>query len=65
MMKPIGLLDFEEAYDLFREQAVAGEKAGAHLILIETMSDLGEMRAAVLAAKENSSLPVFAYNDLL
>ena len=60
MMKPIGLLDFEEAYDLFREQVIAGEKAGADLILIETMSDLGEMRAAVLAAKENSRLPVFA-----
>ncbi|ETA81533.1 homocysteine S-methyltransferase family protein [Youngiibacter fragilis] len=60
MMKPIGLLDFEEAYDLFREQVVAGAKAGADLILIETMSDLGEMRAAVLAAKENSNLPVFA-----
>lgn len=60
MMKPIGLLDFEEAYDLFREQVIAGDKAGADLILIETMSDLGEMRAAILAAKENSSLPVFA-----
>lgn len=60
MMKPVGLLDFEEAYDLFREQVVAGEEAGADLIIIETMSDLGEMRAAVLAAKENSDLPVVA-----
>ncbi|HSP47228.1 MAG TPA: homocysteine S-methyltransferase family protein, partial [Clostridiaceae bacterium] len=60
MMKPVGLLDFEEAYDLFREQVIAGEEAGADLIIIETMSDLGEMRAAVLAAKENSDLPVVA-----
>ncbi|CZQ90008.1 homocysteine s-methyltransferase [Trichococcus palustris] len=60
MMKPIGLLTFEEAYDLFREQVEAGAAAGADVILIETMSDLSEMRAAVLAAKEHSGLPVFA-----
>lgn len=59
MMKPIGTLDFDGAYDYFKEQIVAGVTAGADLILIETMSDLGETRAAVLAAKENSSLPVF------
>lgn len=60
MMKPIGALDFDGAYEYFKEQIVAGVAAGADLILIETMSDLGETRAAVLAAKENSSLPVFA-----
>lgn len=59
MMKPIGALDFDGAYEYFKEQIVAGVAAGADLILIETMSDLGETRAAVLAAKENSSLPVF------
>lgn len=60
MMKPIGNLDFDSAYDYFKEQVLAGAEAGADLILIETMSDLGETRAAILAAKENSSLPVFA-----
>lgn len=60
MMKPIGLLTFEEAYDLFRDQVEAGAVAGADIILIETMSDLSEMRAAILAAKENSKLPIFA-----
>ena len=60
MMKPIGLLDFDQAYDYFREQVMIGVAAGVDLILIETMSDLAEMRAAVLAAKENSDLPSFA-----
>jgi len=60
MMKPIGALDFDGAYEYFKEQIVAGVAAGADLVLIETMSDLGETRAAVLAAKENSNLPVFA-----
>lgn len=59
MMKPIGSLEFDGAYEYFKEQIVAGAAAGADLVLIETMSDLGETRAAVLAAKENSSLPVF------
>lgn len=60
MMKPIGSLEFDEAYDYFKTQVIAGAAAGADLILIETMSDLSETRAAVLAAKENTSLPVFA-----
>jgi 5-methyltetrahydrofolate--homocysteine methyltransferase len=60
MMKPIGSLDFEGAYEYFKTQVVAGAQAGADLVLIETMSDLGETRAAVLAAKENTTLPVFA-----
>lgn len=59
LMKPYGDLDFEEAYQWFREVAVCGEKAGADLITIETMSDSYEVKAAVLAAKENTSLPVF------
>ena len=59
MMKPIGLLDFDQAYDYFREQVMIGVAAGVDLILIETMSDLAEVRAAVLAAKENSDLPIF------
>ena len=56
----MGDLDFETAYDAFREVMVWGEEAGADLIHIETMSDTYELKAAVLAAKENTSLPVFA-----
>lgn len=59
LMKPMGTLSFNEAYEMFRRQAVAGEKAGADIVLIETMSDLLEVRAAVLAVRENTSLPVF------
>lgn len=59
LMEPVGDLAFEEAYALFREQVVAGAEAGADLILIETLSDLYEMKAAVLAAVENADLPVF------
>ncbi len=59
MLSPLGTLEFDEAYDMFKEQAIAGEKYGADLILIETMSDLQELRIALLAAKENTKLPVF------
>ena len=60
LLKPIGDLEFETAYEAFREVMILGEKAGADLIHIETMSDTYELKAAVLAAKENTSLPVFA-----
>ena len=56
----MGELDFEDAYNAYREVMICGEKAGADLIHIETMSDTYELKAAVLAAKENTSLPVFA-----
>ena len=59
LLKPMGDLAFEEACGLFAEMARAGEQAGADLILIETMSDCYECKAAVLAAKENTNLPVF------
>lgn len=59
VMEPTGNLSFKAAYKLFKNQVVIGERTGADLILIETMSDLYEAKAAVLAAKENSSLPVF------
>ena len=59
MLEPLGTLRFEEAYDIFREIVAAGRDEGADLIVIETMSDLYEVKAAVLAAKENSSLPVW------
>ena len=58
LLKPYGELEFEKAYELFSEQVRAGAKAGADLILIETMGDLYEAKCAVLAAKENSDLPV-------
>ncbi len=57
LLKPIGTMTFDEAYDIFKEQILAGKDAD--LIIIETMSDLLETKAAVLAAKENSTLPVF------
>lgn len=60
LLKPMGELDFEDAYNAYREVMICGEKAGADLIHIETMSDTYELKAAVLAAKENTSLPVFA-----
>lgn len=59
LLEPNGYLPFEEAYALFCEQVVAGEAAGADLIVFETMSDLYEVKAALLAAKEHTSLPVF------
>lgn len=59
LLKPMGDLDFEEAYQAFREVVKYGEEAGADLIHIETMSDTYELKAAVLAAKENTDLPVF------
>ena len=60
LLSPMGDLEFESAYEAFREVAVWGEEAGADIIHIETMSDTYELKAAVLAAKENTSLPVFA-----
>jgi len=59
LLYPNGPVSFQEAYELFREQAVAGEKAGADLVAIETMTDLLEVRAAILAVRENTNLPVF------
>lgn len=58
VLEPIGTLTFEEAYDLYAEQVVAGKNAGADLVIIETMSDLLEIKAAILAVKENSDLPL-------
>ena len=59
LLEPLGTLPFDEAYDIYKEMVVAGEKAGADLVIFETMSDLYEVKAAVLAAKENTSLPVW------
>jgi len=59
LMEPLGALTFDKAYDFFKEMVISGVKHGADLILIETMSDMLETKAALLAAKENSDLPVF------
>lgn len=59
LLKPLGDLDFEDAYEMFSQVVKIGEREGADLIIIETMSDSYEAKAALLAAKENSSLPVF------
>ena len=59
LLAPYGDLQFEEAVSLYAEIVRAGDKAGADLILVETMSDTCEAKAAILAAKENSNLPVF------
>lgn len=58
LLEPLGDLSFEEAYEAFKPVCIAGEQAGADLCLIETMNDTYEIKAAVLAAKENTSLPV-------
>ncbi len=60
LLKPMGDLDFEEAVSVYAEVVELGVQYGADAILIETMSDMHELKAAVLAAKEHSSLPVFA-----
>lgn len=56
LLEPTGTLSFEEAYDIFKQQIIAGKNAD--LIVIETMTDLLEAKAAILAAKENSDKPV-------
>ncbi|MCI9530199.1 MAG: dihydropteroate synthase [Lachnospiraceae bacterium] len=60
LLEPLGDLPFEKAYEAFCPMCIAGEQAGADLCLIETMNDTYEMKAAVLAAKEHTSLPVVA-----
>lgn len=60
LMEPLGDLSFELAVKIFGEVAAFGAKAGADLILVETMTDTYECKAAVLAAKERTNLPVFA-----
>lgn len=56
LLEPSGTLEFEQAYEIFKEQIIAGKDAD--LIVFETMTDLYELKAAVLAAKENSDLPI-------
>lgn len=62
LLKPYGDLDFEDAVSLFAHTVKLGVKYGVDLIFIETMNDSYETKAALLAAKENSDLPVFVSN---
>ncbi len=62
MLSPYGDLDFEDAVSVFAETVKLGVKYGVDLIFIETMNDSCETKAALLAAKENSNLPVFVSN---
>lgn len=59
MLRPLGDMDFEHAVEIFSETVKIGAKLDVDLILIETMNDSYETKAAVLAAKENSDLPIF------
>ncbi|MDD2511494.1 MAG: homocysteine S-methyltransferase family protein, partial [Syntrophomonas sp.] len=61
LLKPFGNADFAELYAAFTEQMLSCEKAGADLISIETMTDIGEMRAALIAACSHTRLPVIAH----
>jgi 5-methyltetrahydrofolate--homocysteine methyltransferase len=58
LLEPAGTLTFEEAYEAYKEIMTAGEKHGADLVILETMTDLYETKAALLALKENTNLPV-------
>ena len=60
LLKPAGDFEFDAAYDAFAELVSTGAKAGADVVAIETMGDTLELKAAVLAAKENCSLPIIA-----
>ena len=59
LLAPAGTLPFEDACAQFAEMVRAGAAAGADLVFLETMTDLYELKAAILAAKENCDLPVF------
>ncbi len=59
LMYPNGDLAFDDAYELFKEQVLAGNKGGTDVFLLETFMDVSELRAAVLACKENSNKPIF------
>lgn len=58
MLRPTGDMPAAEAYDIFKEIMIAGRDAGADFIALETFTDLMEIKTALLAAKENTNLPV-------
>ncbi|MBP5151939.1 MAG: homocysteine S-methyltransferase family protein, partial [Lachnospiraceae bacterium] len=59
ILEPFGNLKFDDAYEMYKEMITAGESAGADVLVFETQTDLLEVKAGVLAAKENSKLPIF------
>ena len=59
LLEPLGMLSFEKAYEIYAQVVKAGAESGVDLIIFETMTDLYEVKAAVLAAKENTDLPVW------
>jgi 5-methyltetrahydrofolate--homocysteine methyltransferase len=59
LMEPVGDMSFDEAYDIYKELILAGKTAGVDLVFFETFTDIYELKAAVLAAKENCDLPIF------
>ena len=60
LLEPLGNLSFDDAYESFKQIAIIAEEGGADLVIIETMSDTLEAKAAILAVKENTNLPIFA-----
>lgn len=60
LIEPSGTLSFDQAYHIFQESLKACEDAGADLVNFETFIDLNELRAAILAAKETTNLPIIA-----
>lgn len=62
LLKPLGDLDFEDAVEVFAKNIRVAKTLGVDLIMIETMNDLYEAKAAVIAAKENCNLPIFVSN---
>ena len=60
LLEPMGTVTFDNAYEAYKEAALVAEQAGAQVAILETMSDLYELKAAVLAVKENTHLPVIA-----
>ena len=60
LLKPFGTMEFDEAYELYKEMVIAGAQAGADIMMVETMGDTYEIKAAILAIKENCDLPIFA-----
>jgi 5-methyltetrahydrofolate--homocysteine methyltransferase len=59
-LEPVGDLSFDDAVEIFKEQAKAFEEGGADLVIVETMSDIKEAKTAIIAVKETTSLPIFA-----
>ena len=59
MLEPLGTLSLEEAYEIYREEILAGAAYGVDRIVLETFTDLSDLKMAFLAAKENCSLPIW------